>query len=265
MMTIASCARTIGCLVAVAAMVATFPACSPTPKNQKSDKQAPAGANSGAEKDGSAAEPAPVVVTVSKIQAADDIFAWHTLHSAYTQQGKTNQELDAAFAEKKKALLPEAKPIPLADGLELVAFDWELQGDKSVEGKKEDFTASWLFHKTKETGLGDDRVVLVVFRGWVDEAHQEYLKGSGSGDGRYFERTYTLDPGIDEWPVGEYTLVTRSVGPLPNLPYRMHCKFPTRTKTADGTLAHAPDLAHEVDLGWFVDLGEEAPASATGK
>jgi hypothetical protein len=158
---------------------------------------------------------------------------------------------------RKRGRPPEiSPPQALNEKLSLVAFDWKLNGASSSEGKKEEFTASWLFRKTGETELGPDRRVLLVLRGWVDKAHQEYLKAEGHGDGRYFEKTYTLDPGVDAWEPGTYQLITKVLRPaLPNLPYRMHSIFPEQSKTDDGSWDTKGRYAEMVNMGWFADLG----------
>lgn len=201
--------------------------------------------------------PAAAPASAESIAACTNMVEWYRVNAAYAESGASDPAVTAALAAKEAELLAAKPPVLVNDKLELVAFDWKLKGTKSAEGKAELFTASWLFRKTQDTALGADRAVFLVLRGWVDKAHQQYLKDAGIADGRYFEKTYEFDPGLDSWPVGKYTLITKEIKPaLPNLPYRMHSIFPAKKKGEDGNWASDGKFAEALEMGWFADLGK---------
>lgn len=200
---------------------------------------------------------APSAITTARIEASENMVDWYQLHAEYAATGTRDEALDSAFAAKETALLAKKPAMPVNDKLELVAFDWVLDGSDSAEGKNENFTAHWLFRKTQETALGPDRRVVLVLRGWVDKAHQDYLKSDKNPEGRYFEKTYSLDPGIDAWETGKYHLISKEIRPaIPNLPYRMQSIFPQMKKKDDDSWEGDGRFAELLDMGWYADLGE---------
>ena len=205
-----------------------------------------------------AATPAPdSTASVQQVASAGDFFAWFSAREAYMAGKARNPAVDTALGAKEKELLATTPARAFNDALELLSFDWKLDGNGSVEGKKENFTARWLFHKKGPVTLALDEEVQLILRGWPDNAHQNYLEGLGQADNKYFELSFSLKPRLADVENGTYFLVERKTyKQLPNVPYRMHTFFSQLKKKDDGSLAYVGRFGESADLGWIADTGK---------
>lgn len=217
-----------------------------TETSPKSEAQAPAAP---------AALDLPTVL--QKVSGSADLFSWYAARDAYLAGTARGAEVDAALSAKEAELRAKTPGWPVNDALEILAFNWKLDGGASAEGKLANFTATWLFHAKQDIQLPADVVVKLVLRGWPDKAHRHYLTEAGRKEDRYFETTYDFTPPLGEWKAGNYYLVERRVkASIPNVPYRIHTIYSQVKKKEDGTSAGAGPYAELTDLGWFADSGK---------
>lgn len=205
-----------------------------------------------------AAPAAPDLATsLQNVASAQDFFSWYSARESYLSGAARSPEVDAALAAKETELLAKTPARAFNDALELVAFDWKLEGENSAEGKKENFTGRWLLHKKGPVTLGADEEVQLILRGWPDKSHQNYLEGVGQADNKYFELSFSLKPRLADVENGAYFLVERKTyKQLPNVPYRMHTFFSQLKKKDDGSLAYVGRFGESADLGWMADTGQ---------
>ncbi len=195
--------------------------------------------------------------TLQKISACEDMFAWYSVREAYLAGTERGAEVDAALAAKEAELVVKTPAKALHETLDLVAFDWKLEGSDSAEGKPENFNMRWLFHVKAPIVLPADEDIQLVLRGWPDKAHQNYLEGIGQADNKYFEISFWLKPRIVESEAGSYYLVERKTyKEVPNVPYRMHTFFSQLKKKEDGGWGFVARFGASIDMGWFADTGK---------
>lgn len=193
---------------------------------------------------------------LTKVAASEDMFAWYAARQAYLSGTERNPEVDSTLAAKETELLAKSPARPINDALELVAFNWKLDGKDSAEGQKETFAVTWLFKKKQAIQFPEGEDVQLILRGWPDKAHQHYLEGVGQADNKYFEVSYGLKPKLTEWKEGDYQLVEqKTYTKLPNVPYRMHTFFSQLKKNDEGKWVYVGPFGKRPDLGWFADLG----------
>lgn len=205
------------------------------------------------------ATPSPTDFTalLQQVASASDLFSWYSARESYLSAAARSPEVDAALAAKETELLAKSPARAFNDALELLAFDWKLDGDNSAEGKKENFTGRWLFHKKGPVTLAADEEVQLILRGWPDKAHQNYLEGVGQADNKYFELSFSLKPRLADVENGAYFLVERKTyKQLPNVPYRMHTFFSQMKKKEDGSWGYVGRFGESADLGWVADAGK---------
>lgn len=204
------------------------------------------------------APPAPdLSATLQKVAACEDLFSWYGVREEYLAGAARGAEVDAALSAKEAELLAKTPAKAFNDSLEVVAFDWKLDGEGSAEGKKEDFVIRWLFHKKGQVDLPVDEEVQLILRGGPDKAHLHYLEGLGQADKNYFELSFWLKPRLSEVEAGAYFLVERKTyRPLPNVPYRMHTFFSQMKKKEDGSWGYLGRFGEPADLGWLADVGQ---------
>lgn len=204
-----------------------------------------------------AAEPAvDSSALLKQIEGCADMLAWHAVQSEYLAGTGRDAAVDTALAAKEQELLAKTPGWSVNDALQIVAFNWDLDGEVSSEGKAENFTATWLFKAKQDVQLAPGIEVKQVLRGWPDASHRHYLKEAGRKEERYFEFTYDFTPALGEWKAGNYYRIERKIkSKLPNVPYRIHTVYSQVKKNEDGTTSFAGPYAELTDLGWFADLG----------
>ncbi len=194
--------------------------------------------------------------TLAKIAAAEDMLAWYAVRQEYNGGSERSPEVDAALSAKESELLAKAPARAINDALDLVAFNWKLDGTTSAEGQKETFAVTWLFKKKQAIQFSEGEDVQLILRGWPDKAHQHYLEGVGQADNKYFELSYGLKPKLAQWKEGDYQIVEqKTYKKLPNVPYRVHTFFSQLKKNDEGKWVYVGPYGQRPDLGWFADLG----------
>lgn len=195
-------------------------------------------------------------VTLAKVAASEDMFAWYTAREEYLSGKERSAEVETALSAKEAELLAKSPARPLNDALDLVAFNWKLDGTASAEGQKETFAVTWLFKKKQAIQFPAGEDVQLILRGWPDKAHQHYLEGVGQADNKYFELSYGLKPKLAQWKDGDYQIVEqKTYKKLPNVPYRVHTFFSQLKKNDEGKWVYVGPYGQRPDLGWFADLG----------
>jgi hypothetical protein len=184
-----------------------------------------------------------------EIASAEDFFQWYACREKYDDLEIQSAKLEAAFTEKEQMLLKNEPAKPLGESLELVAFDWEMQGTNPGAGNEATFNISWLFYK-KAPIQTDGQKLFLVLRGRVDGAHAKFLKVKPYGD-NIIEKTWTFEYSLEEWPENDYLLVTRSTK-VPSIPYNMLTWLIWDPTTG----SNAGILGEQIKLGWYVDLGK---------
>lgn len=188
-------------------------------------------------------------VLLYEIVTAEDFFQWHVCREKYQELGITDETIESAISAKELWLRKAKAAQPLGDSLELVDFKWEMQGEDPGDGQEASFKVSWLFYK-KELIQTDGQVVYLVLRGKVDKHHSKYLKVKPYGE-NMIEKTWRLEPPLDEWPTNEYRLITQTTK-TPSIPYEMLTWLiwdpPTGSKRGY--------IGEQIKLGWHVDLGK---------
>lgn len=197
-------------------------------------------------------------VSLQQIAAAEDFFGWFAAREAYLAGTARSPEVDAALQAKETELQAKSPARPINDSLDIVAFDWKLDGANSSEGKKENFSTRWIIHKKAAIELPEGDEVQLILRGWPDKSHQNYLEGVGQADNKYFELSFWLKPTLSEIEPGSYFLVERKTyKQIPNVPYRMHTFFSQLKKKEDGNWSYVGRYGVLIDLGWFADTGQQ--------
>ena len=196
--------------------------------------------------------------TLAKVTTSEDMFAWYAARQEYLSGAERSPEVDSALSAKEAELLAKVPARPINDALDLVAFNWKLDGTVSAEGQKETFAVTWLFKKKQAIQLPEGEDVRLIIRGWPDKAHQHYLEGVGQADNKYFELSYGLKPNLAQWKDGEYQIVEqKTYKKLPNVPYRVHTFFSQLKKNDEGKWVYVGPFGQRPDLGWFADLGQQ--------
>ena len=194
--------------------------------------------------------------TLAKVAASEDMIAWYTVRQEYMSGAERSPEVDSALSAKEAELLAKVPVRPINDALDLVAFNWKLDGTASAEGQKETFAVTWMFKKKQAIQFPAGEDVQLILRGWPDKAHQHYLEGVGQADNKYFELSYGLKPKLAEWKEGEYQIVEqKTYKKLPNVPFRIHTFFSQLKKNDEGKWVYVGPYGQRPDLGWFADLG----------
>lgn len=194
--------------------------------------------------------------TLAKVAVSEDMFSWYAVRQEYLAGTERSPEVDNALTAKETELLAKVPARPINDALDLVAFNWKLDGTASAEGQKETFAIKWLFKKKQAIQFPAGEDVQLILRGWPDKAHQHYLEGVGQADNKYFEVSYGLKPKLAEWKEGDYQLVEqKTYTKLPNVPYRVHTFFSQLKKNDEGKWVYVGPFGQRPDLGWFADLG----------
>ena len=264
-----NCSRALAYGVMVFGAVLTIAGCSPSPGNGEppAARSAPA-ANTPAT---TASTGAPAILLdraklLADIAGARDMFAWYNAYTRCKGAGVTDPEVNSALSKAREALLKKKPAMAITDSLDLVAFDWKLDGTESVEGKNETFVVHWLYFKKGGIKLGEDQGLRLVVRGWLDKAFLHYYTPDQGQNPRYFEMTWKLNPNMDAWKTGEYHLVTqKTYRPIPNVPYRIYTYLAAVKKADDGVWRGKGTYGKSLDLGWHADLGQESAKADTPK
>lgn len=208
-------------------------------------------------------EPRPLSPTrklalLESVQGAEDLLAWYALRADYNSSRTEDSALDSALQAKEVELREKATVYSLTDSLDLVAFEWNLQGEAPAVGGAAKFVASWLFYLNAPLNLEAMQSARVFLRGWPDGSHQHYLATEEKPDKRYFESNVAPVSGMETWKQGEYYLVTQeSLPELPMIPYRMHTFVIKTAINEDGGWSGLGRIGESLDLGWHADLGDK--------
>ena len=195
---------------------------------------------------------------LSEIALADSLMKWFKIRTKYRETGEQNRHIEAALSKKEQELLENELAAPINDLLELVAFDWKMNGEEPRDDRRATFLVSWLFRTRGAIGFAPGHKVQLVLCGRPDRSHARHFMTETSRKKSYFEFTWDLLPSIVTWDKGEYYLVTKKTyRPVPNVPYRMTTFFSEVKKKEDGKWVYlGPYGARILIPGWRVDLRE---------
>lgn len=200
-----------------------------------------------------------VGLSVEGIALTDNFFDWLELRTKYREAGQRNVDIETALATKENELREKEPPKPITDALQLVAFDWKMQGEDPGPGKSTIFNISWLFYKKGAIHFEPNHETILLIHGRPDKSHARYLAVEGHPYSDFFHFQWVLKPpnDLDAWEEGEYTLLTRRASkPVPNVPHRMETWLRGRRNNEDGSRTDLYRYGKLQDLGWYVDLGD---------
>lgn len=201
----------------------------------------------------------PGQAMIDEIAAVDDFFKWFELRAKYRDSREPSADVEAALATKEVELREKEPAKPISDALELVAFDWKMQGEDPGSGKSTTFNISWLFYKKGPIHFEPNHETLLILRGTPDKSHARYLADEQNlkRDNFQFEWIHRPPNDLDGWEEGEYILqVKKGRYPVPNVPHRMDTWFRGRRNNDDGSRIDLHRYGQLLDLGWHVDLGD---------
>lgn len=158
----------------------------------------------------------------------------HALHEEFKKAGVQSTSADEAFSSNWDALTADMEPKNLIEGLDLLAVDTRITGDK-------EYTFAFLLHTTANL---DTNYHLAV-TGNVDASHVQHIKPDKPG-GAYTTWVLSLnnDPTSD-WEAGEYHVVQLPVQ-TEIIPYNLRVNLQTRDEKGNWT----GNPGNFVNLGW---------------
>lgn len=197
---------------------------------------------------------------VQEIEGAEDFFAWATARDTYQALGKALPEVEEALSTRETALLRDHPPIPVNEHLEIVEFDWAIDGESAGTAERETFRASWVFKVNEPIVLPDRHDVRLVLRCSFDASHQQYFEE----EKRDTELTFAINPPITTWEAGSYQSIEfTTYRKLPNIPYRIQTIFSLVKKDENDNWVYVERYGTAASHGWQASLGQEIPKDET--